>query len=68
MTRAVGVESSHLKVVPSTDEINLRWMALEALKDPKVNIEVAIPYNIEAPVSRIEYTRRYLPEETSEVL
>lgn len=42
MTRAVGVESSHLRVVPSTDEISLRWIALEALKDPKVKIEVAI--------------------------
>jgi len=66
MTRAVGVESSHLRVVPSTDEISLRWMALEALKDPKVKIEVTIAYNIEAPVSRAQYTRRYLTEETSE--
>ena len=66
MTRAVGVESSHLMVVPSTDVINLRWMALEALKDPKVKIEVAMAYNTEAPVSRAQYTRRYLTEETSE--
>jgi len=66
MTRAVGVESSHLRVVPSTDEINLRWMALEALKDPKVKIEVAIAYNIEPPVSRMQYTVRYLMEVTSE--
>ena len=68
MTRAVGVESSHLRVVPSTDEISLRWMALEALKDPKVKIEVAIAYNTEAPVSRMQYTRRYLMEVTSEAL
>lgn len=66
MTRAVGVESSHLRVVPSTDEISLRWIALEALKDPKVKIEVAIPYSTEATMSRIQYTRRYLMEETSE--
>lgn len=66
MTRAVGVESSHLRVVPSTDEISLRWIALEALKDPKVKIEVAIPYSTEATTSRIQYTRRYLMEETSE--
>lgn len=66
MTRAVGVESSHLRVVPSTDEISLRWIALEALKDPKVKIEVAIPYSTEATMSRTQYTRRYLMEETSE--
>ena len=66
MTRAVGVESSHLRVVPSTDEISLRWIALEALKDPKVKIEVAIAYSIEAPVSRMQYTVRYLMEVTSE--
>jgi hypothetical protein len=66
MTRAVGVESSHLRVVPSTDEISLRWISLEALKDPKVKIEVARAYSAEAPVSRMQYTRRYLMEETSE--
>jgi hypothetical protein len=66
MTRAAGVESSHLRVVPSTDEISLRWISLEARKDPKVNIEVAKAYSIEAPMSRILYTRRYLREETSE--
>jgi len=66
ITRAVGVESSHLRVVPSTDEISLRWIALEALKDPKVKIEVAAAYRIEAPVSSILYIRRYLTEETSE--
>jgi len=62
----VGVESSHLRVVPSTDEISLRWMALEALKDPKVKIVVAKAYSAEAPVSKMQYTRRYLTEETSE--
>jgi len=66
MTRAVGVESSHLRVVPSTDEISLRWIALEALKDPKVKIVVANAYSAEAPVSRMPYIRRYLTEETSE--
>jgi hypothetical protein len=65
MTRAVGVESSHLNVVPSTDEINLRWISLEARKDPNVKTEVAIAYNTEALVSRMLYTRRYLTEETS---
>ena len=66
MTRAAGVESSHLRVVPSTEEISLRWISLEARKDPKVKIEVAVAYSIEAPVSRIQYTRRYWTEETSE--
>ena len=66
MTRAVGVESSHLRVVPSTDEISLRWMALEALKDPEVKIKIAIEYSIEAPMSKMQYTMRYLMEETSE--
>lgn len=67
MTRAVGVESSHLNVVPSTDEISLRWISLEARKDPNVKTDVAIAYSIEAPVSRAPYTIRYLTEETSEV-
>lgn len=66
MTRAAGVESSHLRVVPSTEEISFRWISLEARKDPKVKIEVAKPYNIEALMSRMLYTRRYLTEETSE--
>lgn len=66
MTRAAGVESSHLRVVLSTDEISLRCISLEARKDPKVKIEVAIAYRIEAPVRRMEYTRRYLAGETSE--
>ena len=66
MTRAVGVESSHLRVVPSTEEISLRCMALEALKDPKVKMVVAKAYSAEAPVSRMQYTKRYLTDETSE--
>jgi hypothetical protein len=66
MTRAVGVESSHLRVVPSTEEISLRWISLEARKDPKVKIEVARAYNTEAPVSRRAYTIRYLTAETSD--
>jgi hypothetical protein len=66
MTRAVGVESSHLRVVPSTDKISLWCISLDALKDPKVKIEVARAYKIEAPVSRVPYTVRYFKEETSE--
>ena len=66
MTRAAGVESSHLRVVPSTDEMSLRWISLEARKDPKVKIEVAMAYSVEALVSRMQYTRRYFTEETSE--
>jgi len=43
-------------------------MALDALKDPKVKIEVAAAYSTEAPVSSMQYIRRYLTEETSEAL
>lgn len=60
MTRATGVESSHRRVVPRTDEISRWWMILDALNPPnmytKVPIALANVANKRSPL----YPRIYL--------
>lgn len=60
MTRATGVESSHLIVVPRTEEISLRWMVLDALNPPNMYTEVAMALKPVASISSPLYPRRYL--------
>jgi hypothetical protein len=54
------VESSHLRVVPRTEEINLRWMILDALNPPSVYTVVAIALTNVANTRSPLYPKRYL--------
>ena len=54
------MESSHLRVVPRTEEINLRWVDLDALNPPNVYIEVAIELTNVANMGSAAYPRMYL--------
>ena len=60
MTRATGVESSHLRVVPRTEEISLWWIVLDALNPPSMYIEVAIELTNIANMRSAAYPRIYL--------
>jgi len=54
------VESSHLRVVPRTEDISRRWMVLDALNPPNMYIEVAIELTNVAKARTALYWRRYL--------
>jgi hypothetical protein len=60
MTRATGVESSHLRVVPRTEEISRRWMVLDALNPPNMYTEVPIALEPIASIRSPLYPIRYL--------
>ena len=60
MTRATGVESSHLRVVPRTEEISRRWMVLDALNPPNMYADVAIELKNIANMRSAAYPRMYL--------
>ena len=60
MTRATGVESSHLRVVPRTEVISRRWMVLDALNPPSMYTEVAIALTNVANIRSAAYVRMYL--------